>query len=143
MTIHAWSNYKKYAWGKNELRPVSGRAHTGSIFGAYELGATIVDGLDTLYIMDLKQEYNEGREWVKQNFSFNNLVNIKTNIQINRIRTAVNELAFGRRNKRFKTIQNGDNQINSYGSNAAKRLDISHMDHTIASPALAIICKPI
>lgn len=74
MTIHAWENYKLYAWGKNELRPLSKRAHTGSIFGAYELGATIVDGLDTLYIMDLKQEYQEGREWVEQKFSFKNLV---------------------------------------------------------------------
>lgn len=75
MTIHAWENYKLYAWGKNELRPLSKRAHTGSIFGAYELGATIVDGLDTLYIMDLKQEYQEGRDWVEQKFSFKNLVN--------------------------------------------------------------------
>lgn len=74
MTIHAWENYKLYAWGKNELRPLSKRAHTGSIFGAYELGATIVDGLDTLYIMDLKQEYQEGRDWVEQKFSFKNLV---------------------------------------------------------------------
>lgn len=75
MTIHAWENYKLYAWGKNELRPLSKRAHTGSIFGAYELGATIVDGLDTLYMMDLKQEYQEGRDWVEQKFSFKNLVN--------------------------------------------------------------------
>lgn len=74
MTAHAWGNYKLYAWGKNELRPLSKRAHTGSIFGAYDLGATIVDGLDTLYIMDLKQEYLEGRDWVAQKFVFKNMV---------------------------------------------------------------------
>lgn len=76
MTVHAWENYKLYAWGKNELRPLSKRAHTGSIFGAYDLGATIVDGLDTLYIMNLKQQYQEGREWVQQKFSFKNMVRI-------------------------------------------------------------------
>lgn len=76
MTVHAWENYKLYAWGKNELRPLSKRAHTGSIFGAYDLGATIVDGLDTLYIMGLKEEYQEGREWVARKFSFKNMVNI-------------------------------------------------------------------
>lgn len=77
MTIHAWKNYKAYAWGKNELRPVSKRAHTGSIFGAYELGATIVDGLDTLYIMNLKDDYQEARDWVEQKFSFKNLVSLE------------------------------------------------------------------
>lgn len=76
MTLHAWQNYKLYAWGKNELRPLSKRAHTGSIFGAYDIGATIVDGLDTLYIMDLKQEYQEGRDWVAEKFSFKNLVSL-------------------------------------------------------------------
>lgn len=76
MTLHAWQNYKLYAWGKNELRPLSKRAHTGSIFGAYDIGATIVDGLDTLYIMDLKQEYQEGRDWIAEKFSFKNLVSL-------------------------------------------------------------------
>lgn len=75
MTVHAWENYKLYAWGKNELRPLSKRAHTGSIFGAYDLGATIVDGLDTLYIMGLKQEYQEARDWILRKFSFKNMVN--------------------------------------------------------------------
>lgn len=70
-----------YAWGKNELRPISKRAHTGSIFGAYDIGATIIDGLDTLYIMGLKQEYQEGRDWVEQKFTFKNLVNILQKIQ--------------------------------------------------------------
>lgn len=74
MTVHAWENYKLYAWGKNELRPLSKRAHTGSIFGAYDLGATIVDSLDTLYIMGLKDEYQEGREWIARKFSFKNMV---------------------------------------------------------------------
>ncbi|XP_053693577.1 mannosyl-oligosaccharide alpha-1,2-mannosidase IA isoform X2 [Sabethes cyaneus] len=69
MMIHAWDNYKLYAWGKNELKPISKRGHSGSIFGAFDLGATIVDGLDTLYLMGLHKEFDEGRDWVERKFS--------------------------------------------------------------------------
>lgn len=71
---HAWNNYKLYAWGKNELKPITKRAHTGSIFGAYELGATIVDSLDTLYVMGMKQEFNEARDWIARKFTLDNVV---------------------------------------------------------------------
>lgn len=40
MTIISWDNYKKYAWGENELRPVSKRGHSSSIFGTSKLGMT-------------------------------------------------------------------------------------------------------
>ncbi|XP_070508173.1 mannosyl-oligosaccharide alpha-1,2-mannosidase IA isoform X1 [Chironomus tepperi] len=73
MMQHAWSNYKLYAWGKNELKPISKRAHTGSIFGSYELGATIVDSMDTLYIMGMKDEFDEGREWIAKQFTLDNV----------------------------------------------------------------------
>ncbi|KAL7032142.1 hypothetical protein ACKWTF_007233 [Chironomus riparius] len=73
MMQHAWSNYKLYAWGKNELKPISKRAHTGSIFGSYELGATIVDSMDTLYIMGMKDEFDEGREWIAKEFTLDNV----------------------------------------------------------------------
>ncbi|XP_037978028.2 mannosyl-oligosaccharide alpha-1,2-mannosidase IA [Plutella xylostella] len=67
MMKHAWNNYKLYAWGKNELKPLSKRAHLASVFGAGDLGATIVDGLDTLYIMGMTKEFQEGRDWVANN----------------------------------------------------------------------------
>lgn len=73
MALHAWQNYKLYAWGQNELKPLSKRAHTGSIFGSYDLGATIVDGLDTLYIMGLTEEYEEGKDWIRRKFSLDNM----------------------------------------------------------------------
>lgn len=74
MTLHAWSNYKLYAWGHNELKPLSKLPYKGGVFGAYDLGATIVDGLDTLYIMGLNEEYKEGRNWIKQKFTLKNIV---------------------------------------------------------------------
>jgi len=48
--LHAWTNYKKYAWGRDELKPVS----MGWI-DFMGVGLTIVDSLDTLYIMGLNQ----------------------------------------------------------------------------------------
>ena len=34
------------------------------------MGATIVDGLDTLYIMGLEDEFKAGRDWVATQLSF-------------------------------------------------------------------------
>ncbi|CAB0033632.1 unnamed protein product [Trichogramma brassicae] len=70
MMKHGWSNYVRYAWGKNELRPISKRAHSASIFGSSMIGATIVDGLDTLYIMGLHEEFKQGRDWIEKNLNF-------------------------------------------------------------------------
>lgn len=67
---HGWDNYVRYAWGKNELRPISKRGHSASIFGASNMGATIVDGLDTLYIMGLHDEFKQGRDWIAENLDF-------------------------------------------------------------------------
>src|SRR5688572_24807943 len=53
MMKDAWDDYVRHAWGDNELSPVSQTGHTGSIFGTAKMGATIVDSLDTLYIMGL------------------------------------------------------------------------------------------
>jgi len=70
MMQFAWQMYAKYAWGQNELKPVSRRGHSTNIFGSAALGATIVDALDTLYIMGLDKEYSEGRDWVDKSLHF-------------------------------------------------------------------------
>lgn len=46
---HAWKGYKQFAWGHDHLKPISEGYHDW--FG---LGLTIVDSLDTMYIMHLK-----------------------------------------------------------------------------------------
>lgn len=48
--MHAWNAYKKYAWGHDELKPIS-----KSFQEWMSVGLTIVDSLDTLIIMDLNQ----------------------------------------------------------------------------------------
>ena len=77
MMEHAWTNYVEFAWGKNELRPVSKRGHTASIFGSSSMGATIVDALDTLYIMGMEEEFERGRNWVKENLDMSKMVSFK------------------------------------------------------------------
>ena len=77
MMQHAWGGYVAYAWGKNELRPISKRGHSASIFGSSAMGATIVDALDTLYIMGLEDEFNKGRDWVANNLDLSHMVKEK------------------------------------------------------------------
>lgn len=73
MMKHAWENYVTYAWGKNELRPVSKRGHSASIFGSSSMGATIVDAMDTLYIMGMDEEFEKGKEWIAGNLDMNQM----------------------------------------------------------------------
>ncbi|XP_076868581.1 mannosyl-oligosaccharide 1,2-alpha-mannosidase IA isoform X2 [Brachyhypopomus gauderio] len=70
MMKFAWDNYRQYAWGKNELRPLTRNGHIGNMFGGLR-GATIVDSLDTLYIMGLTEDYREAKEWVINNLDLN------------------------------------------------------------------------
>lgn len=63
--LHAWKSYKRYAWGHDELKPVS----KGWI-DWMGLGLTIVDSLDTLWIMGLKDEFRIARNWVADNLTF-------------------------------------------------------------------------
>lgn len=63
---HAWDGYERHAFGSDELQPISRRGK--NLFGG--LGATIIDSLDTLYIMDLKDEYERARNWVANQMSF-------------------------------------------------------------------------
>lgn len=89
---HAWNGYKEFAWGHDNLKPISMGSHDW--FG---LGLTIVDSLDTLYIMDMQEgdlcgrmedndfhldpptkssistfstEYEEARNWVEHYLKF-------------------------------------------------------------------------
>ncbi|XP_061756888.1 mannosyl-oligosaccharide 1,2-alpha-mannosidase IA isoform X1 [Nerophis ophidion] len=70
MMKHAWDNYRRYAWGSNELRPVSKQGHSSNLFGSIK-GATIVDALDTLYIMEMFEEFDAATDWVEKNLDFN------------------------------------------------------------------------
>ncbi|KAL8698469.1 MAG: hypothetical protein Q9224_001838, partial [Gallowayella concinna] len=53
--VHSWQGYKKHAWKEDELMPIQGGHAT--TFGGW--GATLVDALDSLWIMGLKDDFEE------------------------------------------------------------------------------------
>ncbi|CAI4223003.1 unnamed protein product [Auanema sp. JU1783] len=66
MMLHAWNGYKNYSWGANEVRPIAKSANSQAIFGGKDMPATIVDAADTLWIMGLKKEYQDARDYIKE-----------------------------------------------------------------------------
>lgn len=70
---HSWAGYKKYAWGHDNVKPISKGYHDW-----FNLGLTIVDSLDTLYIMGLNEEFKDARDWVENTlvFTLNRDVNL-------------------------------------------------------------------
>lgn len=63
--IHAWSGYKKYAMGFDELMPLSQHG----VDGLGGLGATVVDALDTAMIMGIDEVIAEAGSWVEAHLS--------------------------------------------------------------------------
>ncbi|KAG8529283.1 uncharacterized protein KY384_005918 [Bacidia gigantensis] len=61
----SWGGYKEKAWMQDELSPVSGKYRNPFCGWA----ATLVDSLDTLWLMDLKDEFDKAVEAV-QNINF-------------------------------------------------------------------------
>ncbi|XP_028764359.1 mannosyl-oligosaccharide 1,2-alpha-mannosidase MNS3 [Neltuma alba] len=63
--VHAWSGYKKYAMGFDELMPLSQHG----VDGLGGLGATVVDTLDTAMIMGIDEVIAEAGSWVEAHLS--------------------------------------------------------------------------
>lgn len=80
MMVHAWNGYETHAWGANELKPISHTGHSASIFGKTAMGATIIDGVDTLYIMGLTEQYQKAHDWIAHDFNFNPVSSILTSV---------------------------------------------------------------
>ncbi|KAF2965299.1 hypothetical protein GQX73_g8266 [Xylaria multiplex] len=51
--VKSWKSYQRYAWMSDELGPISGSSK--NTFGGW--AATLVDSLDSLWIMDLKDDF--------------------------------------------------------------------------------------
>ncbi|CAN5356121.1 hypothetical protein BH09PSE4_BH09PSE4_15820 [soil metagenome] len=65
----AWGEYRKYAWGQDEMRPVSATGQSFLIEGQ-TVGLSIVEALDTLWLMGLDAELEDGVRWIKQHLTF-------------------------------------------------------------------------
>jgi len=71
---HAWDGYKKYAWGHDDLRPLTKTYHD---WYGQSLLMTPVDALDTMIIMGMKDEARVTREYIVKNLSFDKDISVQ------------------------------------------------------------------
>ena len=72
--LHAWNGYKKYAWGHDDLKPLSKTYHD---WYAEPLLMTPVDALDTMILMGLNEEASRTREFIVKNLSFDKDISVQ------------------------------------------------------------------
>lgn len=65
----AWNSYKKFAWGHDEVLPVSGTYQEFFVPG-HPVGLSIVEALDTLYVMELDEDFDASVRWIGQSLDF-------------------------------------------------------------------------
>jgi mannosidase alpha-like ER degradation enhancer 2 len=71
---HAWDGYKQYAWGHDELKPLSKGAHD---WYGVPLLMSPVDALDTMILMGMNDEATATREYIVKNLSFDHDIYVK------------------------------------------------------------------
>ncbi|HJT67002.1 MAG TPA: glycoside hydrolase family 47 protein [Pyrinomonadaceae bacterium] len=72
--LHAWNGYKTYAWGHDDLRPLSKTHHD---WYPQPLLMTPVDALDTMMIMGLKDEASSTQQYILANLSFDKDIEVQ------------------------------------------------------------------
>src|SRR5436305_165648 len=72
--LHAWRGYEQYAWGHDELKPVSKTTHD---WHRESLLMTPVDALDTLLLMGRDAEAAKAKELIVTRLSFDKDVSVK------------------------------------------------------------------
>lgn len=64
--MHAWNGYKQKAWGKDELKPMTGSP--GRTWA--NVGLQILDALSTMWIMELHEPFDESAKWIEESLRF-------------------------------------------------------------------------
>lgn len=72
--LYSWNAYKQYAWGHDELRPLSKGSHD---WHSASLLMTPVDALDTMVLMGLTEEADKTRKYIDENLSFDQDIEVK------------------------------------------------------------------
>ena len=72
--LHAWTGYKKYCWGHDDLKPIS---KTCRDWYGTPILMTPVDSLDSLYLLGFKKEADETREYIAKNLSFDKDISVQ------------------------------------------------------------------
>jgi len=68
-TRAAWRSYVDKAFGHDQIKPVSGGFEEFFVDG-HPMGLTVVEALDTLWLMELDAELEQGLAWVRANLNF-------------------------------------------------------------------------
>jgi mannosidase alpha-like ER degradation enhancer 2 len=72
--LHAWTGYKKYCWGHDDLKPLS---KTCRDWYGTPILMTPVDSLDSLYLLGFKKEADDTREFIAKNLSFDKDITVQ------------------------------------------------------------------
>jgi mannosidase alpha-like ER degradation enhancer 2 len=72
--LRAWNGYKKYAWGHDDIKPLSKTHHD---WYPQPLLMTAVDALDTMIIMDLNDEATATKYYIVNNLSFDKDIEVQ------------------------------------------------------------------
>ncbi len=72
--LHAWNGYKKYAWGHDDLKPLSKSYHD---WYPEPLLMTAVDSLDTMILMDMADEATATKHYILHNLSFDKDIEVQ------------------------------------------------------------------
>ena len=72
--MHAWNGYKQYAWGHDDLKPVS---KTYRDWYGQSILMTPVDSLDSLYLLGFKAEGDKTRKYITDNLSFDKDITVQ------------------------------------------------------------------
>ncbi|HET6896282.1 MAG TPA: glycoside hydrolase family 47 protein [Candidatus Baltobacteraceae bacterium] len=75
--LHAWNGYKQFAWGADEVLPVSGKPKNFFV-PDHSFGLSIIEAMDTLYVMGLDDELERCVKWLRSNLHFD----VDTGIQM-------------------------------------------------------------
>lgn len=66
----AWENYEEHAFGGDEVDPKRG-VKLANVWG--DIACSLVDGMDTLWVMGLHDEFQRARDYVAHKLSFDHL----------------------------------------------------------------------
>ncbi|HTU28264.1 MAG TPA: glycoside hydrolase family 47 protein [Solirubrobacteraceae bacterium] len=67
--LHAWGGYVQYAYGQDQLLPLSKQGQAFFVPGQ-SVGLSIIEALDTMYVMGLDEQLADGVSWIHQNLDF-------------------------------------------------------------------------
>src|SRR5712664_2023721 len=72
--LHSWKAYEQYAWGHDELRPLTKQPRD---WYGQSLLMTPVDSLDTLLLMGFNDEAEKAKTLIVDRLSFDKDINVK------------------------------------------------------------------